>query len=1281
MAFHVGLLPSMVAAAADTLPSITNTLARPWRPSSAPRQQADVTVAADTARTDSEAEAADKPARVQLPDFLQQVPAHAAKAVTPGAMAPVDIRASVSGLGRVGLLAANPILRRPFFQPVNAVSPPLVSLFMPSSPAASTPLRAMSTTRILSGALGTQRRGFGTSNGISRSQLASVEESANRNPGNANLQNAFYQLLLRANMPGILVERYQTGRFATNAGTEDAYKRALAALSSGTSTVATATATPGFARGQWAGSEQAIANAALSGSMGVKGEPIHVVVQESTRSLVFRWVKFFATFIVFTYLCFAAVTILIETLSTFRRGPGAKTDSEVKAEKQTTRFDDVHGCDEAKEELQEVVEFLRNPDSFSDLGAKLPKGVLLVGPPGTGKTLLARAVAGEAGVPFFYMSGSEFDEIFVGVGAKRVRELFAAAKAKSPAIIFIDELDAIGGKRNPRDQAHSKQTLNQLLTELDGFDTDTKIIIMAATNLPKLLDKALTRPGRFDRHISVDLPDVRGRIAILKHHAKKIRLALDVDLEAIAARSPGQSGADLENMLNVAALRASRAKAREVSKQDIDWAFDRITMGAERKSMVVTEKEKEMTAYHEAGHALVQLFEKESSNRLYKVTILPKGPSLGHTAHVPAMDKYSYTAAEYMSNIRVLLGGKMAEEMRYGDDKVTSGVSNDLERATDLSFMMVTHFGMSNALGPVEYGRRYENLSSETKALIEGEVQKTLRKSYEDVRKVLTEKRKELDLLAQALVQYETLDKEEVEKVIRGEKLPGRTMAPKGPLTLPIPDEIPRPPGLGLLAKNHTVITTVRSEEKARKIRDAHPGSVRQNRLTVAVVPDISQLNAFDDVVAEAAAGPDGHLEVVLHTASPFHYRWTDAQKELIDPALNGTRGILEAVKRSAPSVRRVVVTSSFAAILSEGHLADPNTTFTEASWNPDGIADVGRSPLTAYRVSKTAAESSAWEFVKHEKPSFDVVTVNPPVVFGPLAHSLASLDAINTSNERIVALLRGQWKTEIGDTGPVGLWIDVRDAASAHIKAFEIPEAGGRRLLTVSGRTSNQEVARIVREGFPEYADRLPGPEVPGGEPAARDETFRWNSDETNKLLGIEWISIDKSISDTVRSLKDFVAPVAPAGDPDLDATLGEPPRLVLVGDDRGDFRGLVRPSRGRLGSARLGGGPGLANPPTTGGASYTRGGGLGSSMAVAPLYLFCAESVDAFDVALRVLALLKMLETLVPGGASSLGGLVGDVVCDIVVVAVIPRRSPSSAHPLALGMERGDSGTPAHC
>ncbi|RCI11828.1 hypothetical protein L249_7159 [Ophiocordyceps polyrhachis-furcata BCC 54312] len=664
---------------------------------------------------------------------------------------------------------------------------------------------------------GPQTRGFGTSNGISRNQLSAVEEAANRNPGNANAQNSFYQLLLRANMPGILIERHQSGRFATNAATEESYKKALAALNAvnssnglnvgGNHFAAGPSASPSGGTHQWTGQEQQAQSPPLQpgnfhsythNSAGRKGEPLYVVVQESTASYLFRWIKFLTLYAILLYITFVGVTLALELMSTVRKPASiSKTDnSEVKAESQTTRLSDVHGCDEAKEELQEVIEFLKNPGKFTDLGAKLPKGVLLIGPPGTGKTLLARAVAGEAGVPFFYMSGSEFDEIYVGVGAKRVRDLFAAAKAKAPAIVFIDELDAIGGKRNPRDQAHAKQTLNQLLTELDGFDQNTKIVIMGATNLPNLLDKALTRPGRFDRHINVDLPDYRGRLAILNHHAKKIKLSTDVDLESIAARCPGRSGADLENMLNIAALRASRARANMVSMQDVDWAFDRVLMGSERKSMVVSEKEKEMTAYHEAGHAIVQLFESDSPSRLYKVTILPKGLSLGHTAHVPQADKYSTSAAEYMSEIRVLLAGKMAEEMRFGDDKVTSGVYNDLQRATDLSFMMITNLGMSNDLGPVEYGRRYENLSSETRAKIEVEVQKTLKKSYEDVRRLLTERRKELDLLARALVQYETLDKTEVERVIRGEKLTERTAVPKGPLVVPLPDQTPQPPGL-----------------------------------------------------------------------------------------------------------------------------------------------------------------------------------------------------------------------------------------------------------------------------------------------------------------------------------------------------------------------------------------------------------------------------------------------------------------------------------------------------
>ncbi|KAM0248834.1 hypothetical protein ACHAQJ_009298 [Trichoderma viride] len=324
-----------------------------------------------------------------------------------------------------------------------------------------------------------------------------------------------------------------------------------------------------------------------------------------------------------------------------------------------------------------------------------------------------------------------------------------------------------------------------------------------------------------------------------------------------------------------------------------------------------------------------------------------------------------------------------------------------------------------------------------------------------------------------------------------------------------------------LLAKNYTVITTVRSETKAEQIRQAHAESVNKKRLTVAVVPDIAVLTAFDDLVAQIASGPDGDLEYVIHTASPLFFTFTDAMKEIITPALNGTRGILEAVKRSAPSVKRVVITSSFAAILSEEHFTDPNTTFSEATWNPSTVADANRSIATGYHVSKVASERLAWDFIKNEKPNFDLVTVNPPLVIGPVAHSLASIDAINASNERLAHLLRGKWKTQIEDTGPVDLYIDVRDTALAHIKAFELPEAGGHRLFTVAGRTSNQEYVKIVREHFPDFADRLPGPDVPGGEPVDENKAYKWNCDETDKLLNIKWIPVEKSLIDAVNSLK----------------------------------------------------------------------------------------------------------------------------------------------------------------
>lgn len=543
-----------------------------------------------------------------------------------------------------------------------------------------------------------QRRGF-SNGGISRNMLANLEAAANRNPTSPTAQNAFYQVLLKANMPGIIVERYQSGRYARNQAVEDVYAKALSMMNG--NKVADVGAVGGQAGGlnqsQLQAIGQAVAASAKGGNIAVstqgsggKQGPIHVVVDESLGSTIFKWVRFFMIFGFVCYFSLVVVTMIVESFNSFKRTGTARADAEVKAESQKARFADVHGCDEAKEELQEIVEFLKNPDKFSTLGGKLPKGVLLVGPPGTGKTLLARAVAGEAGVPFFYMSGSEFDEVYVGVGAKRVRDLFNAARSKSPAIIFIDELDAIGGKRNTRDSTYVKQTLNQLLTELDGFDQSSQIIIIAATNFPKLLDKALTRPGRFDRHVSVDLPDVRGRLAILQHHAKKVKLAEKINLQELAQGTSGLSGAELENIVNSAAIHASKNKSPFISMKDLIWAKDKVVMGAEKKSMVVSEKEKLMTAYHEAGHALAALYTAAQPIALYKVTILPRGGTLGHTAFLPEMDKHSWTTSDYHARIDCAMGGKVAEEIVYGNDLVTSGVSGVSTRPTSSRFSWYT---------------------------------------------------------------------------------------------------------------------------------------------------------------------------------------------------------------------------------------------------------------------------------------------------------------------------------------------------------------------------------------------------------------------------------------------------------------------------------------------------------------------------------------------------------------------------------------------------------------
>ncbi|SMQ49164.1 unnamed protein product [Zymoseptoria tritici ST99CH_1A5] len=646
-----------------------------------------------------------------------------------------------------------------------------------------------------------------------------MEQTANNNPGSATAQNAFYQGLLRANMPEILVERYQTGRYATNAATDQAYSKALESLggaSLGGGAIGHMVGRSqmnnnmnngmnnGMSNEQLQAIGQAVGARAYGSNVGIskqgsgaKSEPLYVVVDESMGSTIFKWVKFIAVFAFASYITLVLFTLFIEATG-MRSKIGGAQNAEAKPELQKTRFSDVHGCEEAKEELQELVEFLKAPDSFSTLGGKLPKGVLLTGPPGTGKTLLARAVAGEAGVPFFYMSGSEFDEIYVGVGAKRVRELFTAARGKSPAIIFIDELDAIGGKRNEKDAAYAKQTLNQLLTELDGFDQDVGVIIIGATNFPQSLDKALTRPGRFDRNVVVPLPDVRGRVAILKHHMKNIRVDASVDATEIARGSPGFSGAELENLVNQAAVHASKNKQSKVTVKDLIWAKDKIMMGAERRSAVIQPKDREMTAYHEGGHALVSML-TAGSTPLYKATIMPRGQALGITFSLPEMDKVSESKKELLARLDMCMGGKVAEQIVYGEENVTTGASSDIQNATGIAYYMVTSAGMSEKLGNVDLRSDPDKLSGQTKLLIDQEVRRLVEEGKERATKLLTENREALNRLAKALVEYETLDREEMEKVVRGETLPNKLkinvdVPVKKPESKPTPiDELPIP--------------------------------------------------------------------------------------------------------------------------------------------------------------------------------------------------------------------------------------------------------------------------------------------------------------------------------------------------------------------------------------------------------------------------------------------------------------------------------------------------------
>src|SRR6516165_1693046 len=463
--------------------------------------------------------------------------------------------------------------------------------------------------------------------------------------------------------------------------------------------------------------------------------------------------------------------------------------------KNRVTFEDVAGVDEAKEDLTEIVDFLKDPAKFQRLGGKIPKGALMVGPPGTGKTLLGRAVAGEAGVPFFYISGSDFVEMFVGVGASRVRDMFEQAKKNAPCIIFIDEIDAVGRHRGAGlggGNDEREQTLNQLLVEMDGFDPNEAIIVIASTNRPDVLDPALLRPGRFDRQVVVPNPDINGRERILRVHMKNVPLAADVDVKTIARGTPGFSGADLANLVNEAALMAARKNRRMVTMRDFEDAKDKVMMGAERKSMVMTEDEKKMTAYHEGGHAIVAL-NVPATDPVHKATIIPRGRALGMVMQLPERDKLSMSYEQMTSRLAVLMGGRVSEEIIFGKEKVTSGAQSDIEQATKLARAMVTRWGFSEELGTVMYGEnqeevflgysmgRQQTISEATAQTIDAEVRRLVEAGLADAIRIITEKRQDLETLAKGLLEYETLTGAEIVELLTGHPPVRDTTDDRGP--------------------------------------------------------------------------------------------------------------------------------------------------------------------------------------------------------------------------------------------------------------------------------------------------------------------------------------------------------------------------------------------------------------------------------------------------------------------------------------------------------------------
>jgi len=564
--------------------------------------------------------------------------------------------------------------------------------------------------------------------------------------------------------------------------------------------------------------------------------------------------------VITTFLLFTLVSSFVEERGG-ARGMGLTPGSIVHiAENPDKSFDDVVGVDEAKTDLEEIVMYLKEPARFTRLGGKLPKGVLLTGPPGTGKTLLARAIAGEAGVPFFFTSGSEFEEMFVGVGSKRVRDLFEQARKRSPCIIFIDEIDAIGGSRHLKDQSAMKMTLNQLLVEMDGFDQTQGVIVIAATNFPQSLDKALTRPGRFDKHVNVPMPDLGGRKKILELYAKKIPLSDEVSLEQLARGTPGFSGAELFNLMNQAAVKSSVEGLQRVTMSALEYAKDKIMMGAERKSAVMRPESIRMTAYHEGGHALVAL-KTDGADPVHKATVMPRGGALGMVMQLPDGDQTSITRKEMLARMDVCMGGRVAEELIFGTDNVSSGASSDIEQATKLAYAMVTKYGLSTKVGVMYVDDNSPKISEETKQLVEAEVRRMLDESYKRATKLLETNRKDLEVIANGLIQYETLSGGEIVDLLAGKKVDVtgiRNQRPSRALK-----EIPLPP-----AAATTKSPAAPSRGGSPPVQPGKPKIVPSKSVAAPTSSSPSSTSSNSKIVAPVTASATAPLPVVAKDAS-----------------------------------------------------------------------------------------------------------------------------------------------------------------------------------------------------------------------------------------------------------------------------------------------------------------------------------------------------------------------------------------------------------------------------